>query len=526
MKLVTSESMRAIDNECINNVGIPGLKLMENAGVGTARFIERQIGPLPDKRVTVVCGKGNNGGDGFVIARELKAKGAAVGVYLAGHRDDVGGDARANLDRLGREGVAELTDGRSIAHLVEGMTKSDVVVDAVFGTGFVGVPRGLSGTVIGQINLCGRPVLAVDVPSGLNATTGVAEGECVRATWTCTMGLPKTGFYLRPGKAYVGEVFVVDIGVPPAVIDGMGLRENVLTPEEAADLLPDRPPDAHKGTFGKIVVIAGSVGYTGAAALTAESALRSGAGLVTLGTPASLNDVLEAKLTEVITRPLAESESRSVSADALPAVREMLADADALALGPGLSRDPGTQELVRAIVSEVDLPCVVDADGLNALSPEAVGGRNGTAPLVLTPHPGEMARLTGRTAADVQGRRSEAAREVAERARATVVLKGDATVAADPDGQIYINPTGNSGLASGGTGDVLTGVVVALLGRGLPGLLAGALGAYVHGVAGDAAAADVGEISMTAGDVLARLPEAFRSLAAGGGAKGSPSPRG
>jgi NAD(P)H-hydrate epimerase len=519
MKLVTSESMRAIDNECIQNVGIPGLKLMENAGLGTVRFIEREITPLTDKRITVVCGKGNNGGDGFVIARELKSRGATVGAYLAGHRDDVGGDARANLDRLGREGVVELTEGRSIGELVQAMKKSDLVVDAVFGTGFEGVPRGLSGTVIGQINLCGRPVLAVDVPSGLNATTGAAEGECVRARWTCTMGLPKRGFYLHPGRTYVGDVFVVDIGVPPAVIEAVGVRENVLTRDEAGDLLPERPPDAHKGTFGRIVVIAGSVGYSGAAALTAESALRSGAGLVTLGTPVSLNDILETKLTEVITRPLPETESRAVSADALPAVREMLETADAVALGPGLSRDPGTQGLVRAIVSEIDRPCVVDADGLNAISPEAVGARTGTAALVLTPHPGEMSRLTGRAVEDVQGRREDVAREVAEKARATVVLKGDATVVADPDGQTYINPTGNSGLASGGTGDVLTGIVAALLGRGLEGLLAGALGAYVHGAAGDAAAAEIGQISMTAGDVLARLPGVFRSLAAGGGTK-------
>jgi hydroxyethylthiazole kinase-like uncharacterized protein yjeF len=513
MKLVTSESMRAIDRECIDNAGIPGLKLMESAGVGTARFIERTVGPLAGKRITVVCGKGNNGGDGFVIARELRSRGASVGVYLAGHREDVCGDARANLERLGREAVVELTEGRSVGELVQAMAKSDLVVDAVFGTGFDGVPRGLSGTVIGQINLCGRPVLAVDVPSGLNATTGVAEGECVRATWTCTMGLPKRGFYLLPGKEYTGEVHVVDIGVPPGVIEAMGLDLNVLTRDEAAALLPDRPPDAHKGTFGKIVVIAGSVGYTGAAALASESALRSGAGLVTLGVPASLNDILEVKLTEVITRPLPETASRSLSPDALTAVREMLATADALALGPGLSRDPGTQELVRAIVSEIDVPCVVDADGLNALSPEAVGARAGRAPLVLTPHPGEMSRLAGRAVGDVQKHREETARETAQTARATVVLKGAGTVVADAGGDAYINPTGNSGLASGGTGDVLTGVIAALLGRGLSGIEAAALGAYIHGAAGDVAAADVGEISMTAGDVLGRLCRVFRRLA-------------
>jgi hydroxyethylthiazole kinase-like uncharacterized protein yjeF len=513
MKLVTSETMRAIDRECIENLGIPGLKLMESAGVGTVRFIERELGPQAGERITIVCGKGNNGGDGFVIARELRARGASVGVYLAGHRDDVGGDARANMERLGEGGVVELTDGRSLAEVVDAMAQSDLVIDAVFGTGFRGVPRGLSGTIIGQINLCGRPVLAVDVPSGLNATTGVAEGECVRAAWTCTMGLPKRGFYIHPGRTYVGEVHVVDIGVPPRAIEEVQLKDNVLMPGEAAALLPKRPPDAHKGTFGRVVVIAGSVGYTGAAALTAGAALRSGAGLVTLGVPASLNDILEAKLTEVITRPLAETESRALSLDALPAVGEMVMEADAVALGPGLSRDPATQQLVRAVVSEINTPCVVDADGLNALSPEVVAGRTGKAPMVLTPHPGEMSRLVGRAVADVQRRREETARELAAGARATVVLKGAGTVVADPDGQAYLNPTGNSGLASGGTGDVLTGIVAALLGRGLPGIEAGALGARIHGEAGDLAAADIGEISMTAGDVLGRLPQVFRSLA-------------
>ena len=273
MKFVTSKIMRAIDSECIEGLGIPGLKLMENAGVGTARFIEREVGPQKGRTVTVVCGKGNNGGDGFVIARELRRLGATVSVYLVGRRDDVGGDARTNLDRLGRETIVELADGRSVAEFVDVMTKSDLVVDAVFGTGFSGVPRGLSGTVIGQMNTCGRPVLAVDVPSGLNATTGIAEGECVEAAWTCTMGLSKRGFYLGHGRVCTGKLHVVDIGVPAGAIESVGVRDNILTMRDAAGLLPERPFDGHKGTFGTVVVVAGSVGYTGAAALTAAAAL-------------------------------------------------------------------------------------------------------------------------------------------------------------------------------------------------------------------------------------------------------------
>jgi len=512
MKLVTSDTMRAIDAECIDVLDIPGLKLMESAGVGTAHHIERELGPQKGRRVTVVCGKGNNGGDGFVIARELKRLGADVSVYLAGHREDVAGDARANLDRLGSGGVVELSDGRSIGSFVEVMARSDLIVDAVFGTGFSGVPRGLSGTVIGQMNACGRPVLAVDVPSGLNATTGVAEGECIDATWTCTMGLTKRGFYVGRGRSCVGKLFVVDIGVPKNAIESVGVRDNVLSECEAAGPLPKRPRDGHKGTFGSVAVIAGSVGYTGAAALASMSALRSGAGLVYLGTPASLNDIMEVKLTEVITRPLAETAERSLSPEALPDIRKLLEGVDSLALGPGVSRHQETQSLIATIVAEMSVPCVIDADGLNALTPEKIGQRSGGAAVVLTPHPGEMARLTEKTVADVLANRDAVARDVAARARATVLLKGEGSVIADPSGEIYVNPTGNSGLASGGTGDVLTGVIAAFLGQGVKPTAAAALGAYVHGHAGDIAAESLGEVGMTAGDVLDHLPFAFMEI--------------
>jgi hydroxyethylthiazole kinase-like uncharacterized protein yjeF len=515
MKLVDAAGMRAIDNHCIEKLDVPGLKLMESAGVGTVRFIEREVGPQAGKRIAVVCGKGNNGGDGFVIARELRSSGAAVKTYLVGQRGDVAGDARASLEKLGSEDVVELSGGRSVGELVEVMTKCDLVVDAVFGTGFAGVPRGLSGTVIGQMNVCGHPVLAVDVPSGLNATTGAAEGECVKATWTCTMGLPKRGFYFHPGRDLVGTVHVVDIGVPTKAIEAIGVRDNVLTAREVARILPDRPEDAHKGTFGRVLVIAGSVGYSGAAALTAESALRSGAGLVTLGAPESLNDILEIKLTEVITSPLPQTTGRTLSTAALPQVLELLESADALAVGPGLSRNVETQELVRAVIGSVDVPCVVDADGLNALTPEDVGGRAGKAALVLTPHPGEAERLTRLSVSEILARREDAARGLAERARSTVLLKGAPSVVADPSGEVYVNPTGNHGLATGGTGDVLTGVIAALLGQGVPATEAAAAGAYIHGLAGDLASREQGPIGMIAGDVMGLLPRAFVETTAG-----------
>lgn len=510
MRLVTSETMRAIDRECIENRGIAGLTLMENAGAGTVEFMERAIGDLCEKTFVVVCGKGNNGGDGLVIARELAARGAGVRTYLVGRRDEVSGDARVNLDRYGSESVFEVADESDARRMSEDLASGDAVIDALFGTGFEGVPRGLAGDVIERMALCGRPVLAVDVPSGLNATTGKAEGQCARATWTCTMALPKRGFFVFPGRGYVGRVHVVDIGVPAEAIEAVGVRDSVLTTHDVAGLLPARPPDAHKGTFGRVLVVAGSVGYTGAAALASMSALRSGAGLVYLAVPHSLNDILETKLTEVITVPMPETDQRSLSERAAPAIRSMLESVDAVALGPGLSRNTETAALVRDIVSDLSVPCVVDADGINALSAASITKRRGNSPFVLTPHPGEMARLLNCGVADVQERREEVAREVAEETRATVVLKGAATLSVDPSGELYLNPTGNSGMATAGTGDVLTGAVAALLARGLGGLHAAAIAAFVHGLAGDLAAERVGITGMVAGDVLDRLPESFR----------------
>jgi NAD(P)H-hydrate epimerase len=319
------------------------------------------------------------------------------------------------------------------------------------------------------------------------------------------MGLSKRGFYIDHGRACVGKLHVVDIGIPKEAIETVGVRDNVLTMRDAAELLPARPFDGHKGTFGRVVVVAGSVGYTGAAALTALSALRTGAGLVHLGVPSSLNDIMETKLTEVMTKPLAETAARSLSPESLPDVRELLENAEALALGPGISRDQETQSLVRSIVAEMSVPCVIDADGLNALTPEKVGQRTGNAPVVLTPHPGEMARLTGRTVGEVLADREGVARDVAAKARATVVV-------AAPSGELYMNPTGNSGLASGGTGDVLTGIIAGLLGQGVAATDAAALGAFVHGLAGDLAAEALGEAGMIAGDVLDHVPYALMEI--------------
>ncbi len=514
MRLVTAETMRAVDRHAIEVMDIPGLDLMEEAGMGTVGVLVEMAGIDAGDRVAVVCGTGNNGGDGFVIARGLREFGVDVDVFLLGSAGDVKGDARTNLDFLEPGSFLEIADEKGVDVLAEALDESDAVVDAIFGTGFRGAPRGIAGDVIAAINASDLPVLAVDVPSGLNASTGGIEGECIIADWTSTMALPKKGFFLYPGREFVGDIHVIDIGIPEEAVEAVGIHQHVLTPAEAALFVPDRDPAGHKGTFGRVAIVAGSVGYTGAAALASMSALRSGAGLVTAGIPSSLNDVLEAKVTEVITLPLPETQARSLGTSALPRLRELTVGADAVAIGPGLSVDAETVELVRSLVGALDTPAVIDADGLNALSPDIIGSRAGEAAVVLTPHPGEMARLVGCSPDEVQADRERLACAVAEQARATVVLKGASTVIATIAGDVMINPTGNDGMASAGSGDVLTGVIAALLARGMSGPDAAALGVFVHGLAGDLAAEAVGPTGMIAGDILEFIPLAFFELEA------------
>ncbi len=512
MRLVTTEAMRAIDRHAIEEMDIPGLDLMEEAGMGTVGVLVEVAGIDSGDRVAVVCGTGNNGGDGFVVARGLREFGVDVDVFLIGSAGDVSGDARTNLDFLEPGSFVEITDEKGLDALAEALDESDAVVDAIFGTGFSGAPRGLTEDAIAVINASDLPVLAVDVPSGLDASTGAIEGECVIADWTSTMALPKKGFFLYPGREFVGDIHVIDIGIPEESIEAVGVHQHVLTPVEAALLVPDRDPVGHKGTFGRVAVIAGSVGYTGAATLASISALRSGAGLVTAGIPLSLNDVLEAKATEVITLPLAETSARSLGTSALPQLRALIAASDAVAIGPGLSVERETVELVRSIVEALDTPAVIDADGLNALTPDIIGSRTGDAAVVLTPHPGEMARLVGCSPDEVLADRERLACAVAEQARATVVLKGAATIVATIAGDVMINPTGNNGMATAGSGDVLTGVIAALLARGMSGPDAAALGVFVHGLAGDLAAEAIGPTGMIASDIMEFLPLAFFEL--------------
>ena len=514
MKIVTAQQMRELDRKAIHERGIAGLTLMENAGRAVADAAGRMAERSPDRPIVIVCCRGSNGGDGFVAARHLRQLGRHVEVFLAAKADDVSGDARTNLNRLIEQGltVTEVADPEPV---VQACCGAALVVDALLGTGLSGKVRGLPGQLVETINRLRPRVLAVDIPSGLHADSGEPLGLAVRAEETVTMGLPKIGLFLYPGMDYAGRVTVADIGFPSDLVNESPSVADLVEPEWVRMLLPRRRPSAHKGHFGRVLVIAGSAGMTGAACLCANAALRVGAGLVTVGCPASVNDILETKLTEAMTFPLPETYSRALDTRALALILELSAEADVLAIGPGISREPESAVLVRRLVARVDKPMVIDADGLNALADAAVILEGEHAAAVLTPHPGEMGRLMEVSTEKVQARRPHLAEAAAERFNSVVVLKGACSLIAEPDRLLTVNPTGNPGMASGGTGDVLTGMIAGLIAQGLLPFEAAAAGTYLHGLAGDLAAERMGEASLLAGDVLHSVPAAIRRVSEG-----------
>jgi len=517
VKIVTAEQMRELDRKAIQERGVPSLALMENAGRAVAEAAQRLTEDCPKRPIVVLCGRGNNGGDGFVAARHLVEMGRKVEVLLAAARADIAGDARENLSRLEAAGIlpTEIADTESVPRA---FNHASLLIDALLGTGLSGKVRGPIGKLIEIINASGKPVLAVDIPSGLDADTGEPLGIAVRAAETVTMGLPKLGLYLYPGIDHAGRVTVADIGFPSNLIAESAAVADLTGRAWVRMLLPERPRSAHKGRFGRVLVIAGSVGMTGAACLCGDAALRIGAGLVTVGCPASLNDILEVKLTEVMTLPLPETYERTLDTRALAVILEHAEAANVLAIGPGISRHPDTAVLVRRLVARVDKPMVIDADGLNAFADASVLLEGDHAPAVLTPHPGEMSRLMGVPTEKIQARRAYFSEAAANRFRSVIILKGACSLIAEPGRHLALNPTGNPGMATGGTGDVLTGIVAGLIAQGLLPFEAAAAGAYLHGLAGDIAARQVGEASLVAGDVLAALPQAICQTLSGGDA--------
>lgn len=517
MKIATADQMKDLDRRAIQECGIPGIVLMENAGRGAAELLVRYFPQAHEGTVAVLAGRGNNGGDGFVIARHLKNWGIRTKVYLFASVDDVGGDALTNLQiwlKMGGE-FMEVPYKGNFTRIKKEVAKARLFVDAVFGTGLNAEVKGFFKEVISFINALPQPVVAVDIPSGLDATEGRVLGTAIRADLTATFGLAKIGQVLEPGARHVGRLEVVDIGIPRTFIEEADIRTHLLDPAELnLDLLTPRPLQAHKGDYGHLVVLAGSPGKTGAATMVCSGALRTGTGLVTLGIPAALNPILESKLTEAMTEPLPDAGTGYLSADALERIVQLVEGKTALALGPGISTQHQVQEILLDLIPQLSLPLVIDADGITALAagPEIL--KQCMNPVILTPHPGEMARLMGLTTDKVQADRIGVATACAAAYDCIVVLKGYKTVIATPEEEVYINTTGNPGMASGGTGDVLTGMIGGLLAQGLPPLEAATWGTYLHGLAGDRAAQALGEIPLIAGDIIDHIPDALREVKA------------
>ncbi len=511
MRIVTGEEMREFDRMTIKELGIPGVVLMEHAGLRSALEIAELV--KSPGRMLIIAGKGNNGGDGFVIHRWLERWGYDCTTLLLASRNEIQGDAKVNLDilyNLDAEVVEVHTEGE-LREFWNGIGQYSWIIDGILGTGIKGEVRGLSYVAIELVNQSSQRVAAIDLPSGLDVLKGKPLGAAVRADLTITFGLPKVGLLLYPGRSYVGDLKVVDIGIPEKVVHQANIRRFWMNRELCKQLLPERPDEGHKGTFGRVVVLAGSIGMTGAAALTAEAALRSGAGLVTLGIPASLNQIMEAKLTEVMTRPLPEANGQ-LAVTGIEEIRRLVANADVVAFGPGLGQSDGLEHLAQTLIRELSVPLVIDADGLNNLSQPVLNDlKNREALTILTPHPGEMAHLLGLSVAEIQEDRVGLAERFAREYGVVLVLKGVPTLTVFPDGQIYFNSTGNQGMATGGTGDVLTGIISGLLAQ-YEDPLSVAAGVYLHGLSGDLIAEMDNPRSLIAGDLLEGLAMAFNQL--------------
>jgi NAD(P)H-hydrate epimerase len=537
MKILTAAQMREADRLTVTQYGIPNLQLMENAGAAIAGFLREKFAGLTRGKIVVLCGKGNNGGDGLVIARLLKESGCSPEVILFSNPGAVEGDAGVNLKRW-QQGLGELrvvasdAEWQSARPMLDG---ADLIVDALLGTGLRGPVEGLLGSVISDVNAArarsgGKgaktSVVAVDTPSGLasdaqdNADAQANEGPVIAADFTVTLTAPKLGQLVSPRASSCGVLVVRNIGTPPELLESdPHLKLHWLEPGEFRALPLARDPASHKGSYGHVLIVAGSLGKSGAAVLAARGALRSGAGLVTVATPLDALPIVAAGMPEMMTAPLAATEAGTASMRNLDydQFAKIIRDKSVLAIGPGLSTEADTQQFIRAVVAETDLPVILDADGLNAYAgmSDHLNQRK-TPAMVLTPHPGEMARLLGVTTRDVQARRLDVALEAAARWHAYVILKGFHTILATPSGHAYINTTGNPGMATGGTGDVLTGMLAGLTAQfGIEdwARVLG-LGVYLHGLAGDIAASRVGQAPLVATDLIEAIPEAYARVLA------------
>jgi len=513
MKVATAEQMQELDRKAMEAYKIPGIVLMENAGRGAAEVISNAFPDIRNKRIAIIAGKGNNGGDGFVIARHLLNHGISVKIFLLTDPKALRGDSEINyhiFSRMKGE-VVPVPSSKDYQKLKRDLERFDLLVDGIFGTGLDAEVRGYYREVIDHLNTLQKPIVAIDIPSGLDANTGKPLGTAIRASLTVTFGLPKVGHLIAPGSDYVGDLKVIDISIPQRLVEEEKIQTHLLENEEIRRWLSaPRRPDTHKGDYGHLLVIAGSVGKTGAAAMASEAALRMGAGLVTLAIPKSLNAIVAVKLTEVMTEPLPETPKQTLSLRAFNSILRLCENKRAIIIGPGIGTFKETQSLVLKLIKTLNLPIVLDADGLTALATQPKILPTDNHSLVLTPHPGEMARLIQSTGKDVQEDRIGISRNFSQSRQVHLVLKGYRTLISTPKGEVFINPTGNPGMASGGTGDVLTGMIGGLISQGFEILPSLQIAVYLHGLAGDKVISEKGEKSLVATEIIEKIPTLLR----------------
>ncbi|QPJ63553.1 MAG: NAD(P)H-hydrate dehydratase [Candidatus Nitronauta litoralis] len=509
--IFTAEEMRKADSLTIRDIGIPGIVLMENAGAGIVCAMEKKIDNLKRKKVLVVCGKGNNGGDGFVIARLLLLKGFHVQVVLLGEIKDLAGDARTNAEVARNMKVPLYETGKGNSReLSHAMRHTQIVVDAVFGTGLTRKVEGPAAKVIRQLNTLGKFTVAVDIPSGIDSDTGQLSGPHIQANLTLALGAYKRSHFLFPAAEAMGQLELIDIGIPHSVMDGFEESVSLLEAQDILACFPERKRNSHKGTYGHLLILAGSKGKGGAAGLTALSGLHSGAGLVTLGCPESMIPSQEWHPMEVMSLPLPETGTGAMAEKAAEPTLEALKGKNALAIGPGLGTSPSTLKYLEALLPGISCPMVIDADGLNLLGKKKSLLNQLPKGTILTPHPKEMSRLTGLSTPVIQKNRLKTVQDFCTQFKVILVLKGAHSLIGLPDGRIRINPTGNAGMATGGSGDVLTGLIGGFLAQGLPPEKAALAGVYLHGLSGDIYTRQLSERSLIAGDLIDHLPTAIK----------------
>jgi len=513
MYLVNRSEMQEIEKTTMEKYRLPAAILMENAGTNVVGAMEQELGPLGTKRVNVFCGQGNNGGDGFVVARHLKTEGASVRVFFTGDYSQLKPESKENYDIAVMYGI-DIINLRSVEDLrryEKSAISCDVVVDALIGTGLNRNLEGFMATIIVFINLMNKYTVSVDIPSGVDSDTGMILGVAVYASLTVTFGLPKIGLTIYPALEYAGKLIVADINFPIELLSKP--RANVLmTREIVRPMLPYRRPNANKGNFGPVLIIGGSPGLTGAVVLSMKAALRSGAGLVTAAVPEKLMDSVKAGSDEGIAAWLKQNKAGFISEEAYPQIMELAAKSRVVALGPGIGRDRETQSLIRKLVKDIKVPMVIDADALHAFSEDKTCLKNNIKDVILTPHIGEMSSLTGAGIEDIIKDKPGILRSFTREYKVNVILKDGRSMVGDVDGNIYINTTGNSGMATPGSGDVLTGVVAAFMAHGMPSAQAGITANFIHGMAGDLLLGILSEEGIIAGDIIEYVPRAIKAL--------------